>query len=197
MRVRLSASAPKGEPQPCIRQSPRAPASHGSAARRDAPGSRTASPGDRPIPRGSSSRRTTAAARNGHPPNRSCKLGSSSGRQTPWSLAPGSSLVPFPFLPVQRSVRLLLLPPFSFPEEARLLDSAAPTTLLRYQAPGTRRIHQMGYYWISPACSEVRGILLLRRWVNKLLKCCRAGKRGCVFGPDSGPIYTESEAGPP
>src|SRR5215210_4383286 len=91
MRVHLSASAPKGEPQPCIRQSPRAPASRRPAARRDAPGSRTASPGDRPIPRGSSSRGTTASARNGHPPNRSCKLDSSSGRQTPWSLAPGSS----------------------------------------------------------------------------------------------------------
>src|SRR5215208_17105 len=155
MRVRLSASAPKGEPQPCIRQSPRAPASHGSAARRDAPGSRTASPGDRPIPRGSSSRRTTVSARNGHPPIRSCKLGSSSGRLTPWSLAPGSSLVPFPFLPVHRSVRLLLLPPFSFPEEARLLGPAASTTILRYQVPGTRRIHQMGYYWTSPACSEL------------------------------------------
>src|SRR5215204_5057794 len=49
MRVRLSASAPKGEPQPCIRQSPRAQASRGPAARRDAPGSRTASPGDRPF----------------------------------------------------------------------------------------------------------------------------------------------------
>ena len=98
MRVRLSASAPKGEPQPCIRQSPRAPASRGSVARRGVPGSRTASPGERPIPRGSSSRGTTASARNGHPPNRSCKLGSSSVRQNPWSLAPGSSLVPFPFL---------------------------------------------------------------------------------------------------
>src|SRR5829696_572900 len=129
MRVRLSASTPKGEPQPCIRQSSRAPASRGPAARRDAPGSRTVSPGERPIPRGSSSRGTTASARNGHPPNRSCKLGSSSARQTPCSLAPGSSLIPFPCLPVHRSVRLLLLPPFSFPEEARLLGSAASTTL--------------------------------------------------------------------
>src|SRR5829696_7325518 len=155
MRVRLSASTPKGEPQPCIRQSSRAPASRGPAARRDAPDSRTASPDDRPIPRGSSSRGTTASARNVHPPNRSCKLGSSSARQTPWSLAPGSSLVSFPFLPVHRSVRLLLLPPFSFPEEGRLLCSTAFTTLLRYQTPGTRRIRQMGYYWTSPACSEL------------------------------------------
>src|SRR5918994_3436132 len=59
------------------------------------------------------------------------------------------------FLCIGLTVRLLLLPPFSFPEEARLLCSAASTTLLRYQAPGTRRIHQMGYYWISPACSEL------------------------------------------
>src|SRR5215217_3494521 len=35
------------------------------------------------------------------------------------------------------------------------LDSSTPLRPLRYQAPGTRRIHQMGYYWISPACSEL------------------------------------------
>jgi hypothetical protein len=63
---------------------------------------------------------------------------------------------------VQRSVRLLLLPPFSFPEEARLLGSAAPTTLLRYQVSGTRRIHQMDYYWTSPACSELPRTLFMR-----------------------------------
>jgi hypothetical protein len=51
----LSGTGPKGEPQPCITQSPRAPPYRGPAARRDAPGSRTASPGDRPISRGSSS----------------------------------------------------------------------------------------------------------------------------------------------
>jgi hypothetical protein len=130
MRVRLSASAPKGEPQPCIRQSPRAPASRGPAARRDAPGSRRASPGERPIPRGSSSRRTTASARNGHPPNRSCKLGSSCGPQTPWSLAPGSSVVPFPFLPVHRSQCVCYSSRRS--PSLKKLDSSAPLRPQRY-----------------------------------------------------------------
>jgi hypothetical protein len=80
-----------GEPHPCIRQSPRAPASRGPAALRDAPDSMPVSPGDPTIPRGSSSQGTTASARNGHPPSRSCKLGSSSGRQPSWSPSPGSS----------------------------------------------------------------------------------------------------------
>jgi hypothetical protein len=130
MRVRLSASAPKGEPQPCIRQSPRAPASRGPAARRDVPGSRTASPGERPIPRGSSSRGTTASARNGHPPNRSCKLDSSSARQPPWSLAPGSSLVPFPFLPVHSSQCVCYSSRRS--PSLKKLDSSAPPRPQRY-----------------------------------------------------------------
>jgi hypothetical protein len=82
---------PKGEPHPCIRQSPRAPASRGSAALRDAPDSMPVSPGDPTIPRGSSSQGTTASARNGHPPSRSCKLGSSSGRQSACSPSAGSS----------------------------------------------------------------------------------------------------------
>src|ERR671910_2484043 len=36
--------------------------------------------------------------------------------------------------------------------------------------------------------NELLRIPLLRGWVNKPLKCCRAGYRGCIFGRDSGPI---------
>ena len=36
--------------------------------------------------------------------------------------------------------------------------------------------------------NELRRIPLLRGWVNKPLRYCRAGYRGCIFGRDSGPI---------
>jgi hypothetical protein len=44
---------------------------------------------------------------------------------------------------------------------------------------------------------EVRRKSLQRCWVNKLLKCCRAGYRGCILGRDSEPLCSESEAGLP
>jgi hypothetical protein len=44
---------------------------------------------------------------------------------------------------------------------------------------------------------DLRRITLLRGWVNKLLRYCRAGYRGCIFGLDSELIHRESEAGLP
>src|SRR5215207_11690940 len=43
---------------------------------------------------------------------------------------------------------------------------------------------------VGPGLCELPRIHLLRCWVNKLLRYCRAGYRGCIFGPDS-ELYVE------
>src|SRR5215204_1024571 len=43
---------------------------------------------------------------------------------------------------------------------------------------------------VGPGLCELPRTLLLRCWVNKLLRYCRAGYRGCIFGRDS-ELYIE------
>src|SRR5829696_6386939 len=58
----------------------------------------------------------------------------------------------------------------------------------------TLRCGYVGRFWpyrsgvMQDPANQLRRIPLLRGWVNKPLKCCRAGYGGCIFGRDSGPI---------
>src|SRR5829696_3697898 len=58
----------------------------------------------------------------------------------------------------------------------------------------TLRCGYVGRFWpyrsgvMQDPANELRRIPLLRGWVNKPLRYCRAGYRGCIFGRDSGPI---------
>src|SRR5215211_6616892 len=58
----------------------------------------------------------------------------------------------------------------------------------------TLRCGYAGRFWpyrsgvMQDPANELRRIPLLRGWVNKPLRYCRTGYRGCIFGRDSGPI---------